>query len=67
MNLTRRAPKIMFYLFTMIVLIGVLSACLSTKKRNSRSESPKKGKMKPCNCPHFGEYKTCYDANGQFC
>lgn len=63
---SRRKSKVVVYVLSMLVILGIMSSCASTKK-NSHSERPKKGKMKPCDCPHVGLYKKCYDANSQFC
>ena len=64
MDFIKRVPKILFYLFIITLLTEIVS-CASSRK-NTRSERPKKGKMKPCGCSNFGQYKTCYDAINHF-
>lgn len=56
-----RKSKVIVYVLITIVVLGIMSSCASTK-RNSHSERPKKGKGKPCDCPHVGLYINYYDA-----
>lgn len=46
------------------VFIGAISC--SSSKMNTRRTLPKKGKMKPCDCPTSGYYKPYYDATSLF-
>lgn len=61
----RRVLNIMVYLVIIVILLNI-SACASSRK-NSRSERPRKGKMKPCNCPKFGLYNINYAAFKDYC
>ncbi len=65
MDILRSAKKILFYLFIVMMLAGVFS-CASSRK-NFHNERPKKGKMKPCGCPNFGQYNISYVAIDQTC
>jgi hypothetical protein len=60
MDIVRSVKKLGLFLLIFTMLTGAFSCALT--KKNSRYERPKKGKMKPCDCPGFGLNKI-YDAD----
>ena len=63
--MTRNVRNLLVYLFIMVMLANI-TGCASSKK-NARSERPKKGKMKPCGCPTFGQYNISYAEIVHYC
>jgi len=55
-----------FCIFILLVgFLGAANSCMSSKRRNTR-EKPDRRKIKPCDCPKFGQNSIFYLGTNQF-